>query len=338
MEVIMYRLFIKAKVNIIDGDNSIWLCPSHRQLQLACFLKNGLTIRAIQILHYATVHYITKWDSLAARFVTAFCDVSSTINHDKNQIILSNRENSELKSGTSEILGVGLGTLFMCKWCGVELSSIERIDIQGKRCDYQFFNNGSLVAYETKGRAYKDRVYSAHKDSIEKKKHQKADEKYSIISLLPRDGTPIKLYVFDPPSESGDYRVDKHLTIVRYYQKATGLAGFRLLSNWIASKINKYIRYGEWDTESIESTVGYYLQDFERIRVNNMVFMEGMHPKLMIPKTGYYMNYAIDYDVLHLLASWQLDELLKYSMDDFVEDDSYSSILNDGTLIRLKKD
>lgn len=332
----MLDLFRPAKVKVVDGDTSIWACPTTRKPSLRNLIDNGLPLRAIQILHYATVHYITKWDTLAGRFATAFFDLSSTISYDKNQIILNNRENSELKSGTSEVLGVGLGTLFMCKWFGIRISSIERIEEQGKRCDYQFIDNGSLIAYETKGRAYKDRVYSAQQDVIKKKRYQKADEKYSVISFLPRDGNPIVLYVFDPPSERGDYRIDRYLPVVRYYQKATGLAGFRSLSNWISLQIESFLRYGEWETDSIGPTVGL-TEYVGRIRMNDRVFMGGMHPIMMIPGTNYYMDYTIDREVLHLLANWQLDELLKYSVDDLVVDENYGSILNDGTLLRLRK-
>ena len=253
----------------------------------------------------------------------------------KGCLALNNREYHELRGNSSEVLAIGLGNLFM--WFDINLNVIERIDGTKKRCDYRFFYGDKTVVYETKGRSNLTHISSAQQDALEKKTHHIADEMYSLISYLPRTGEPVKLYVFDPPSQVGKRRDDKLLRIALYYYKATRLAGLTLLSRGIGKKIDGYYKSGVWDESAIMLDSDIVKLGWD-IHTRNTIYWTKLKPEPISAYQGdvrYYLYFGLDNRVTSLLLNWQLDELLEYKSEDVVIEEKGISLLHDGTLLYL---
>lgn len=165
------KLLLKKKVSIIDGDNRLDACTGEIKTRLQSLLDEGLEVRGIQIFHYAGIHYSSRWNNYCLRFLNALLNSASSISSSKgSDFSLNDDEECELQRDSSEVLAVGLSNLFMCKWYGININRIEKIDESGKRCDYRFNYNNQIIVFESKGRSNSSQIKSALKDCIEKKK------------------------------------------------------------------------------------------------------------------------------------------------------------------------
>jgi hypothetical protein len=235
----MKNLFRRNILNVIDGDNRIAACNGIQKERLQAWTKNGIEVWGIQIFHYAAINYTTRWDSWPMRFLNALFNGGATITlTEDGHLALNDKEEHELQAKSSEVLAIGLSTMFMCKWFDINKNTIEKIPGNKKRCDYSFYKNSKLIIYESKGRAHKNKIGSAVADAQKKKSHHPAaSEKYSLIAYLPRNGEAVELLVYDPPVTPGEFENDNLYRIAKYYQRASMLAGLYILANGIHQRI-----------------------------------------------------------------------------------------------------
>ncbi|PFL52940.1 hypothetical protein [Bacillus cereus] len=326
------KLLLNKRVHIIDGDNRLDASSGELKVKLKNMLDNGMYIKGIQIFHYASIHYNSRWESYPLRFLNALLNSAATIQDKENNLCLSDKEESELQRDSSEVLGIGLSNIFMCKWYGININRVEKIGGAKKRCDYRFGYNNQVIIFEAKGRKNSKDIKSALNDCIEKKSNYSANSMYSTICHLPRNGEPVCLHLFDPPvnDESIDY--NDNYVIANHYKRVTEKAGLTVLSSSIEERIKRFEESGIWDTVPINSNV---LKIGYRITIGNNDFWTRRSSDRK--KYDINIHYGIDKKVIELLEKWDLSELKKLEYNELVTEDKDGifSILSDGSLLYI---
>ena len=331
------RWFKRTKVKIIDGDDRVNNCDIAVKPRLENMIGNGMSLWGIQIFHYAAPHYLTRWKTLPMRFLNALFNSGAVLSDSDGQLVLLGNENHELQGGSSEVLGVGLANMFMCRWFGINPNALEVINSTGKRCDFKFVSDNKTVVYEARGRANKDKIPSALKDAKEKKKHHQADEKYSVISYLPRDGSNVEIHVYDPPVDKGEFKDHPYYQLARHYEKITALAGLHILSNKISERLKIYNETGEWNNGSIEldeklTKLGWH------IMVNNESYWTNRKPIYNVNiDDEVCLHFALHTDLMEFLLAWDFEKISNFQLAETVIEKLDVSILPDGSLMTLRK-
>lgn len=334
-EIKMFKkLFLNKRINIIDGDNRLGASSGELKIKLKNMLDNGMYIRGIQIFHYSSIHYNTRWESYPLRFLNALLNSAATIQDEGNNLCLSDKEESELQGDSSEVLGIGLSNIFMCKWYGVNINKVEKIGGAKKRCDYRFGYENQVIIFEAKGRKNSKDIKSALNDCIKKKANYRANFMYSTICHLPRNGDPVRLLLFDPPVNDKAIDYNENYVIANHYKRVTEKAGLTVLSSSIEKRIKKFEKSGIWENTPLKSNVlkiGYL------ISIGKNEFWTRRSSDSDRKSNDINIQYGIDKKVIDLLEKWDLSELSKLFYDELVieENDKAFSILSDGSLLYI---
>lgn len=329
---LLKKLFFNKKIHIIDGDNRLGESSGRLKVRLENLLNNGIYIRGIQLFHYASIHYNTRWESYPLRFLNALLNSAATIQEEGNNLCLSGKEESELQGDSSEVLGIGLSNVFMCKWYGVNINRVEKIGGAKKRCDYRFGYENQVVVFEAKGRKNSKDIKAALKDCIEKKRNYSADIMYSTICHLPRNGDPVCLYLFDPPINGETIEYNEKYVLAKHYKKVIEKAGLTLLSSSIEKRIKNFEEFGEWNNTPLESDV---LKIGSLITIGNNEFWTR---RSSIRKNDeIIIQYGVSKKILDLIEKWDLNALSKIYYDEVVveDEDKAFSVLSDGSLFYI---
>jgi hypothetical protein len=326
------KLLFNKRIHIVDGDNRLGASSGELKVKLNNMLDNGMYLRGIQIFHYASIHYNTRWESYPLRFLNALLNSAATIQDKGNNLCLSDKEESELQGDSSEVLGIGLSNIFMCKWYGVNINKVEKIGGAKKRCDYRFGYKNQVIIFEAKGRKNSKDIKTALKDCIEKKSNYSANIMYSTICHLPRNGDPVCLYLFDPPVNDNAIDYNENYVIAKHYKRVTEKVGLTLLSSSIEKRIKKFEEVGIWDNTPLKSNVlkiGYL------ITIGNNEFWTRRSSNRQNNEIN--IQYGIDKRVIELLEKWDLSELSKLYYEELVieDKDKAFSILSDGSLLYI---
>lgn len=273
------------------------------------------------------------------RFLNALFNGGATITlTEDGHLALNDKEEHELQAKSSEVLAIGLSTMFMCKWFDINKNTIEKISGNKKRCDYSFYKNNKLIIYESKGRSHKNKIGSAVDDAQKKKSHHPAaSEKYSLIAYLPRNGEAVELLVYDPPVTPGEFENDNLYRIAKYYQGASMLAGLYILANGIHQKIINYEKTGKWGRSPIKLDEKVIKLGWS-IHAQDTIFWTQIQPVSYFSKVNkktYYLYFELDNRVVELLIDWNLEELLKKQYEDRLIPKNNISIMHDGTIVHF---
>lgn len=224
--------------------------------------------------------------------------------------------------------------MFMCRWFGINVNRIEKIQGSGKRCDYKFPFNNEVVVFESKGRSDKSKINNARADCILKKSNYNANLMYGIISYLPRDGSDVMLNIFDPPVNNDPLSFDEKYLIAKHYSRITELSGLTLLAKAIQERLSLYERNGQWDTSQLPisnvAKIGMSIQ-----YGNNTFWTRKSLKEFNCDSQKYYVQFGLHNRVIDLLNSWDIDELSKFKLEDAVIEDYNISLLSDGSLFYL---
>lgn len=328
----MLKKFIKnKKITVVDGDNRLGTTSGELKRKLQDMLSNGMDIKGIQIFHYASIHYKTRWNSYSLRFLNALVNSAASIKYEGDVLSLDDREEPELQRDTSEILAIGLSNMFMCKWYGININKIGKIPGSNKRCDYRFQSNNRLIIYEVKGR--KDGIKAALSDCLKKKQGYSADLMYSTICHLPRDGSSVSLHLFDPPVNE-HYEYDEYYTMLNHYRNLCEKVGLTILSNQIYKRIKAFEESGDWGGTSLE--VGNVIKLGTNITLGNRVFWTRtiLNNNEIVP---FHIQFGLDKRVIEILEEWNLQKLKEISFIEEVyeRDGKLFSVISDGSLFYM---
>jgi len=325
------KLFLCRPIHIIDGDNRLNACTDKQlKTRFKNMIDNGMPTRGIQIFHYAAVHYNTRWDNYPARFLNALFNVAPAISDNGNYLNLNDSEEPELQRGSSEVLGIGLSNMFMCRCFGVNINRIEKIQDSGKRCDYRFPYNNQVVIFESKGRAHREQISSARKDCIQKKCNYNANLKYAIISHLPRDGSATTLHIFDPPGDNGLVSFNEKYVIAKHYSRVSELSGLTILAEAIRKRLGQYEKTGEWDISPL--LINNVMKIGLSIQIGNNTFWTRRSLKeFKYGDQNYYVHFGLHNRVIDLLMNWDIEQLSKFRFEDNVIEDHSISQMSDGS-------
>lgn len=328
------KLKLRKKVKVVDGDNRVFHTqdPTLKRT-LESLIDSDMSFNVIQIFHYASIHYETKWDKYPIRFLTALLMCSNTIKYNLDHLALNDREEPELKGSSSEILALGLSIMFMCKWYQTNINKFEKIGGNKKRCDYKFNYNNQIIVFEVRGRSNKNDIKTALKDCIEKKENTSGDIKYSTICHLPRDESPVTLYLYDPPIDNND-EYNEYYPILKHYRNICKKVGLTILSKEISNRIKRFEEVGEWSVVPIEMEGVIKLGT--DITIGDQVFwsrnLMGKQEKL-----PFFVQFGLEKRVIEVLENWNLIGLkeLYYQEHVYENDGSIYSILSDGSLLYI---
>jgi hypothetical protein len=335
VDILFRKLFAKKNLSVIDGDNRLDACTDGRlQNKLLDIIYDGLKICGVQIFHYAAVKYNTRFDSFPPRFLNALFATVSSISDKRMNLTLDSLEEQELKRDSSEVIAVGLSNMFMCRWYGVNINRIEKIPGSGKRCGFRFPAEDKVVVFETKGREKESQVKNALYGCVRNKWHYSANYMYSTIARLPRDGSPVCLILFDPPSVNNGAEINEKYLTAKHYRNVAKLSGLTILADKINKKIRQYERTGEWSSKPL--WFGKVLEFGSSVTVENNSFRTGRNSSCYERKDEkYYFWFGLDERVIDLLKKWDLDELLKYDLKETVLKKQNISLLPDGSLFYI---
>ena len=335
----MRELFRRAKVNVIDGDDRLNNISSQYKPNLEAMLKNGLKLYGIQIFHYGAPHYSTRHSRPSLRFLNGLFNGGTSIYYDSGELKLNENEGSELQMGSTEIISVGLSNMLVCKWFGIKSNRLSTIETSKKRCDYEFLLDGKKYVYEVKGRKYKGKINEALLDARKKKSYQSGDEKLAIICHLPRDGSSLSIYLYDPEIED-DNLYDEKYYVLKYYMNFARMSGLFILADKIEERLEIFRQSLEW----INIPLRYDKQVTKmvlEIKVNNTKYYSLRNPantKLNFSDSlGYNLHFGISNEVIDYIDNWNLDGLLQYEGPELVDEEKKVSCLKDGTIMYLSK-
>jgi hypothetical protein len=332
------KFISKKQMKIIDGDGRYEACTDqYLKNRLHDLLSNSLNFRVLQIFHYAGIHYASRWNSYPLRYINAMINCFATISNSSPYFCLNNNEEHELQGDTSEVLGVGFSNMFMCKWYNLNINRIEKIQGTGKRCDYRFSYNGNMIVFESKGRTRKSDIKSALTDCIIKKTNYPANIRYSLILHLPRDGSATTLNLYDPPSDDDILLPDEYFLIIKHYAKMSELAGLTYLAEKLRARIESFLQKREWDTTPIEFDNVLKIGRSIQIDEYNHFWTRQDNRNTDYQNNHMSIRFALHERVIELLKNWNIEELLRFTIDEKVIDDKVS-ILSDGSLFTIEID
>lgn len=354
-------LFAECSIPVRDGDGSCATNSSPHGGAIRNLVRSGVKVRPIALVHYASVHYLIRDCGPARRIVRAFDDLAGTMYRDAGTQALHLRPSGdhEWTGAVSQVLGVGLATLTMCKALSVKLAEITRITTTTKRCDFRVVSGGFTAVYEARGRSVRSQVRGAAKDLPAKKAAHVAHYKYGVISSLPNDGQPVELFIFDPP---GDEKLkppsteERYLQLARHYRNAAALAGMRTLADalehrsseitrtkeWIAGPVMKKMPKfrGEIQHEGRTFLSDEYGETAELIQQIRPLRLEapGMPERRSEwePRHPISIEFGLDAAVVEALSKWEFEKLLDIPLKTHAQPNKLLHVAEDGSLLLVK--
>jgi hypothetical protein len=312
------------------------------------------------LVHYASVHYLIRDCGPARRIVRAFDDLAGTMYRDAGTQALHLRASGdhEWTGAVSQVLGVGLATLTMCRTLSVKLAEITRITTTSKRCDFRVVSGGFTAVYEARGRSRRSQVWGASKDLAAKKAAHVAHYKYGVISSLPNNGQPVELFVFDPPGDENlkpPSTEERYLQLARHYRNAAALAGMATLADALERRSSEIAKSKKWIPGpvvermpkfrgEIQHEGRTFLRDehgetadlIERIRPLRLEApgkperrpdWESRHPVSI--------EFGLDAAVVDALNKWEFEKLLDIPLKTHAQQNKLLHVAEDGSLLRV---
>lgn len=338
----MYNINPTLKYIEVDFDSSV-NTSSFNQNSYNQITNSGLELNEISLIHYASIHYQSKFNnSLARRFKYTLDTIEpSLVNPTSGKFYFSGNEESELQRITSEVIGVGFALSLMHRLLDVKFNNFNRIPIsgRGKRCDFEIIKDGERFIIEAKGR--KTNINGA-KDEIHAQKNSYPDlVKYGVVSHIPRNGEPSRLFVTDPevelPPADRDYKI---ISILNHYSKIARLGGFYRLSEKLNDRIDDIIEAkgvtGQFNHVSLDYGNVFKLGRAIEFSFPDMAFSSFFSTNMevgfkTILKNNKMLVFGMDRKVIELLEGQDYDGLLEYEFRN-IHGDEYS-ILDNGTFL-----
>lgn len=344
--LLISKLFTKKQipVSFLDLDGAILDKTLFNKRNYNDINQNGIQLSAMNIMHYASIHYSGRFtNSVTMRFINSFVDIISSIEDGNDRgLILSNSENSEFQTRSSEVIAVGICVAITAKLFAINKNSIGLIEGSGKRCDFSFIKNNLEYYIESKGR--KGSTKQAMQDVLQKKvNYDPHAPKYGVISHLPRNTEHITVDIIDP--EFTPKEIDKNVQVGRlllHYSKVAYVSGFWRLGDLLVERYEKILNGADFldlnekplDFENI-SKLGTYM---------SMSFND-LSAEIFIPRNkqnGFRKQFdkhtslfLMEKRILEILTKQDLQGLLEYKYDEetVIRDDAAFSILSDGSVL-----
>jgi hypothetical protein len=260
----------------------------------------------------------------------------------------------------SEVLGVGLANVLMCRVLPAERQTISRISGSSSRCDYLIISDGFTTVYEARGRNNINNLFSAATSLPVKKAAHVATHKYGILSFLPVDGLAPEIYVFDPPGDA-DLRPptteERYLQLSRHYASVAMLAGLGTLSRALVERRKAIISGGKWLSEPLatrgrnwrvfEIEGRKYAEEEEGVdrflteRLQKPLRLGG--PARETPEreprspSPLHIRFGLDLSVAEALIHWDFEQLSKLKIKNELLPEKMSSIGEDGSILRIEQ-
>lgn len=358
--VFISDLFADCDIPVRDGDGSCAANTTPHGGALRNLVRLGIKVRPIALVHYASVHYLIRDCGPARRIVRAFDDLAGTMYRNAGTQALHLRASGdhEWTGAVSQVLGVGLATLTMCKALSVKLAEITRITTTGKRCDFRVVSGGFTAVYEARGRSIRSQVRGAAKDLPAKKAAHVATYKYGVISSLPNDGQPVELFVFDPPGDENlkpPSTEERYLQLARHYRNAAALAGMRTLADAIERRSSEIARTKEWISGPVvlkmpkfRGEISHEGRTFLRDEYGEMADLIKQIEPLRLeapgkpehrpewePRHPVSLEFGLDAAVVEALNKWEFEKLLDIPLKTYAQPNKLLHVAEDGSILRV---
>lgn len=348
-------LFSECEIKVHDGDGSCAVNRTPHGGTIRNLLRTGIKVRPIALVHYASVHYLIRNGGPARRIIRAFDDLAGTLYREASTQALHLRASGdhEWTGAVSQVLGVGLATLAMCKILPAKLAEISRITTTGKRCDFQVVSGGFTAVYEARGRNSRSKVQGAAKDLPAKKRAHVAHYKYGVISALPNDGRPVELFLFDPPGNEGlkpPTTEQRYLQLAHHYRNAAALAGMGTLADALDRRSSEIVSSKKW----ISGPIVRKMPEFHgQVQHEGRTFLRDEHgaevrliehaplrpeapdrPEWK-PLHPFRLEFGLDAAVVESLNRWDFEKLLDIRLKTYAQPDKLLHVAEDGSLLRV---
>lgn len=234
---------ILKKVDVYFDDN-VDATYFNKSAQLD-ILTNGFWLSDFSLIHYASIHFQSRFRNNIPRRVRATFDTIEPSIHipqdtELNGFYFSGNEETDLKKQSSEVIGVGFAIAISNKLFNANLNRINKLDSIGnkKRCDYEILTQNQRLIVESKGGKYS---LNKGKSIISTQKLSYPwVPKYGVITRILRNAEPVTLHIVDP--ETQPKMIDKNYIIIKileHYSKTSRLAGLYTLSEKINERLEK---------------------------------------------------------------------------------------------------
>ena len=349
-------LFSECTIAVNDGDGSCAINPAPHGPALRNLLTTGLRVRPIQLVHYASAHFLSRNGFQLTRLGMAFGHLSGALYRNANESLCLRRTGDhEWMGDVSEVLGVGIATLAMCRTLPARFAEISRIDATGPRCDFEVVTNGLTVIYEARGRNSRKRAIAAKAGLPGKKAARPASFKYGLISSLPNDGNPAELFIFDPPADdnvNGPTEDEHRLQIARHYTTMAAHAGLHTLAKSLAKRTSEIRASQKWiagplinELPNSRSTISQegrsFLQD-EKADTDTQ-WIEDDRPRRLPhrlnppsdSKPRLRLEFGLDSRVVDALRRWDFSQIFDIPLKTHTSFERLIHIAEDGSLLRI---
>lgn len=353
-------LFAECSIPVRDGDGSCATNGSPHGGTIRNLVRSGIKVRPIALVHYASVHYLIRDCGPARRIVRAFDDLAGTMYRDADTQALHLRASGdhEWTGAVSQVLGVGLATLTMCKALPAKLAEITRITSTGKRCDFRVVSGGFTAVYEARGRNIRSQVLGAAKDLDAKKAAHVAHYKYGVISALPNDGQPVELFIFDPPGDENlkpPSTEERYLQFARHYRSVAALAGMATLADAIKRRSSEIAKTKKWISGPIVEKMPKFRGEIQH---EGRTFLRDEHGETADlierirplrleapgkperrpewePRHPVNIEFGLDAAVVEALNSWEFEKLFDIPLKTHAQPNKLLHVAEDGSLLRV---
>lgn len=348
-------MFVQTKHIEVDFDSSVNIEPfdaqAYREIK-----QHGLFLTKLNLFHYASIHYQSRnanspsgklWNTF-----DAWRAISPSLINSSGSFLFSDHEDSELQKQSSEVIAVGFANHLMHRLLNVNSNRINKLPIQGvrKRCDFEVLKQTKRYIFEAKGRKREyDLKYAKQEIADQKAAYDKDIAKFGVITHIPRDGTPTKIYVTDP--EVNLPKINRHyiiISLLQFYSSAARLAGFYRLSE----KINQRLIDIEAMANDTKVFNGRGLDYSKTVKLGKSItFFVGEHgyesffsPNLEMGlklqfRNGKMLIFGMESEILEILDEQDFDKLLTYEIpNEFKNGRSYSVLDNGSFLILADED
>lgn len=343
--LLINKLFKKRQIPVefLDLNGAIVDKSLFNQSNYTNINQHGIRLSAIGIMHYASIHYSGRFrNSVTMRFINSFIDIVSSIkDSDETGLILSNNENNEFQTRSSEVIAVGICIGITVKLFAINKNKIGLIEGSGKRCDFYFIKNNLEYYIESKGR--KGNINQAIKDVYQKKINYDAHApKYGVISQLPRNTGYTTVKIIDPeftPKEIGKNEQVRRLLF--HYSKVAYVSGFWRLGDLLIERY-KQISSGIDFLDLNEKSLDY--GKVSKLGHNMSVSFDGLNAQVFIPRDNRYgfrkqfdqftSLFMMEKKLMKILEKQDLIGLLEYKYEEetVILDDAAFSIHSDGSI------
>lgn len=311
--------------------------------------RNGLWLSDFSLIHYASIHYQSRFKNNIPRRVRATFDtiepsVNILLNTGNNRFYFSGTEESELKKQSSEVIGVGFAIAVSHKLFDANLNRINRLDSvgNGKRCDYEIIKENQRLIVESKGGKYG--LNKAKSIITAQKSGHPGVPKYGIISRILRNLEPVSLYIVDPEvtidATDNNYIIFK---ILEHYSKVARLAGLYRLSEKINERLERiiYLYMDVYHFNNQAFDFGNVIKMGKSLHVGKGLyeFIAFFAPDQEIglkhiTKEGDLIFFGIDKKIFDIIVNQDFDALLSYNLlFDYSENGEDISALDNGTFL-----